>query len=54
MQPNFPGEWGGPDGMYEHRLGPERLKLNNPYRKLLDEGIIVAFGSDCGFCPSGP
>ena len=45
---------GGPDGMYEQRLGPERLKLNNPYRRLLDEGITVAFGSDCGFCPSGP
>ena len=46
MQPNFVGEWSGPDGMYETRLGAERLRLNNPYRKLLDNGIKIAFGSD--------
>jgi predicted amidohydrolase YtcJ len=54
MQPNFAGEWGGPGGMYEQRLGPERLRLSNPYRRLLDEGVKVAFGSDCGFCPPWP
>jgi len=54
MQPNFAGEWGGSGGMYEQRLGPERLKMNNPYRRLLDEGIRIAFGSDCGFCPPWP
>lgn len=54
MQPNFAGEWGGPGGMYDQRLGPERLKMNNPYRRLLDEGIRVAFGSDCGYCPPWP
>jgi len=32
--------------MYEARLGPERLRRNNPYRALLDEGVHVAFGSD--------
>lgn len=46
MQPNFVGEWAGPGSMYEQRLGEERNKLNNPYRVLLDEGIVVAFGSD--------
>jgi hypothetical protein len=46
MQPNFVGEWAGPGGMYEQRLGPERNRLNNPYRTLLDEGITVCFGSD--------
>lgn len=54
MQPNFAGEWGGSGGMYEQRLGPERLKRNNRYRRLLDSGIRVAFGSDCGFCPPWP
>jgi len=54
MQPNFAGEWGGPGGMYDQRLGPERLRMNNPYRRLLDEGIRVAFGSDCGYCPPWP
>ena len=47
MQPNFVGEWSGPGGMYETRLGPDRLRLNNPYRRLLDDGIKIAFGSDC-------
>ena len=46
MQPNFVGEWAGPGSMYEQRLGDDRTKLNNPYRILLDEGIVVAFGSD--------
>ncbi len=47
MQPNFVGEWSQPGGMYEERLGPVRLKRNNPYRRMLDEGVKVAFGSDC-------
>ena len=46
MQPNFVGEWSGPDGLYETRLGSRRLRQNNPYRYLLDEDIRVAFGSD--------
>jgi predicted amidohydrolase YtcJ len=46
MQPNFVGEWSGPEGLYEARLGPRRLRQNNPYRLLLDEGVHVAFGSD--------
>jgi hypothetical protein len=54
MQPNFAGEWGQPGGMYEQRLGSKRLRLIDPFRRLLDEGIIVAFGSDCGYCPPWP
>jgi predicted amidohydrolase YtcJ len=54
VQPNFVGEWQHPGGMYEQRLGVERLKLCNPFRKLLDEGIIVTFGTDCGYCPPFP
>jgi hypothetical protein len=46
MQPNFAGEWSGPDGLYEARLGVRRLRQNNPYRSLLDEDIRVCFGSD--------
>jgi len=46
MQPNFVGEWSGPGGLYEARLGGRRLRQNNPYRLLLDEGVRVAFGSD--------
>ena len=46
MQPNFVGEWGWPNGMYEIRLGEKRLARGNPYRRLLDLGIRIPFGSD--------
>ena len=46
MQPNFAGEWSGPDSLYETRLGKRRIRQNNPFRALLDEGVRVPFGSD--------
>ncbi len=46
MQPNFVGEWGWPGGMYDSRVGPERLARGNPYRRLLDLGFHMPFGSD--------
>jgi predicted amidohydrolase YtcJ len=46
MQPNFVGEWGWPGGMYDIRLGEKRLARTNPYRRLLDLGIHIPFGSD--------
>jgi predicted amidohydrolase YtcJ len=46
MQPNFVGEWGWPGGMYDIRLGETRLARSNPFRKLLDDGFHVVFGSD--------
>jgi hypothetical protein len=47
MQPNFVGEWGGINGMYTARLGPERSKRNNPFKEMLDARVRLAFGSDC-------
>jgi predicted amidohydrolase YtcJ len=46
MQPNFVGEWAWPGGMYDTRLGKNRLMRGNPYRKLLDLGFHIPFGSD--------
>jgi predicted amidohydrolase YtcJ len=46
MQPNFVGEWGWPGGMYETRLGKERLARSNPFKHLIRKGFHVAFGSD--------
>ncbi|NHJ41380.1 MAG: amidohydrolase [Asgard group archaeon] len=46
MQPNFPGRWGKPGQLYEIRLGPERFKLLNNFRKILDSNAKVCFGSD--------
>ena len=47
MQPNFIGEWGGTDGMYLSRLGPERTANNNPFRDVLKAKVKLVFGSDC-------
>jgi len=52
MQPNFTGEWGLPGGMYVERFGRKRIETMNPLRWILDQGIPVAFGSDC--MPFGP
>ena len=46
MQPNFVGEWAWPGGMYDTRLGSARLQRCNPYRRLLDLGFHIPFGSD--------
>jgi predicted amidohydrolase YtcJ len=46
MQPNFVAEWSGTGSMYESRLGSKRDRTTNPYRALIDEEVVVAFGSD--------
>jgi predicted amidohydrolase YtcJ len=54
MQPNFVWRWGlvGVNSMYEQRLGKERTMLNNPFRWILNNDLILAFGSDG--MPLGP
>lgn len=47
MQPNFVGQWQQPGGMYEKRLGKNRWRKMNPFKKLIDNGLVVSFGSDC-------
>jgi len=46
MQPNFVGNWSGKGGLYEKVLGRDYGK-NNRFRKILDEGGKIQFGSDC-------
>ena len=46
VQPNFDALWGGPDGMYAQRLGPERAGRLNPLALLASQGVPLAFGSD--------
>lgn len=46
MQPNFIARWGGPAGMYETALGPERWQQMNPLRAVRDAGAVLVFGSD--------
>jgi predicted amidohydrolase YtcJ len=53
VQPAFEAEWGGPDRMYAQRLG-ERWHSTNPYRRLLDAGVVLAGGSDAPITPIDP
>lgn len=56
VQPNFDASWGGDDGMYAQRLGPDRGCRLNPLALLASQGVPLAFGSDApvtGFEPWG-
>ena len=46
VQPNFDALWGGSDGMYARRLGPQRAGRLNPLALLASQGVPLAFGSD--------
>ena len=46
VQPNFDALWGGADGMYAQRLGPERGSRLNPFALLASQGVPLALGSD--------
>lgn len=46
VQPLFDAYWGGPDGMYVQRLGPERGVRLNPFAHFAAAGVTLAFGSD--------
>ncbi len=52
--PTFDRMWGGPDGLYAARLGPERALRMNPFRELDRAGVLLAFGSDAPACPIEP
>ncbi len=53
VQPAFEATWGGPDRMYARRLG-DRWQNTNPYRNLLDAGVLLAGGSDAPITPVNP
>ena len=46
VQPAFDASWGGDDGMYCDRLGPDRGVRLNPFADMLAAGIPLVFGSD--------
>lgn len=52
MQPNFIRKWSRHGGLYEERLGAERLTWLNPLRSLEKAGLTMIFGSDG--MPPGP
>jgi predicted amidohydrolase YtcJ len=53
-QPAFEARWGGPNGMYADRLGPERAAWTNPFRAMADRGVGIAFGSDANVTRMDP
>lgn len=52
VQPNFIGQWGHKDGMYEQRLGWDHARRLNRFRLYAERGLPLAFGSDD--MPLGP
>lgn len=46
VQPSFDATWGGPGGLYEQALGPERAAVMNPFRTILARGMEMGAGSD--------
>ena len=53
MQPAYEHFWGGPDKMYQKRLG-DRYKTTNPFREILDEGIMICGSSESDVTPVNP
>lgn len=53
VQPAFDDYWGGEGKMYHQRLGERALGMN-PFRKMLDQGLLVAGGSDSTVTPLDP
>lgn len=53
VQPMFDRRWGGPDGLYQRRVG-ERYAGMNPYGSMVRAGVPLAFGSDSPVTPFDP
>ena len=54
VQPAFDAAWGGTDGMYVRRVGPQRARAMNPFAALAAAGVPLAFGSDAPVTPLDP
>jgi predicted amidohydrolase YtcJ len=54
VQPAFDHLWGHPGGMYELRLGEERARAMNPFRRMVERGLEVGGGSDTPVTPLDP
>lgn len=54
MQPAFDARWGGAEGGYSQRLGPERALRSNPVGQMIESGLRIAGGSDSYITPLDP
>ena len=54
VQPMFDAWWGGAQGLYAERLGPERAAGMNPFAALAAAAVPLALGSDSPVTPFDP
>jgi predicted amidohydrolase YtcJ len=54
IQPAFDAAWGFAGGLYEAALGPDRAAAMNPFRTMLQRGLVVGAGSDAPVTPLNP
>jgi predicted amidohydrolase YtcJ len=54
MQPAFDAYWGGREGAYAKRLGPDRAEHSNPVGMALRAGMKIAGSSDAYITPLDP
>ncbi len=54
MQPQFDLLWGGAGGMYEQRLGTERMRSMNALRRIEKAGGVLCGGDDSPVCDLNP
>lgn len=53
MSPTYQKYWGGEGNMYSQRLG-QGYRRTNPFREIIDSGILVCGGSDSDVCEYNP
>ncbi len=54
VQPAFDAAWGFPGGLYETGVGQERAARMNPFRSMLERGLVLGAGSDSPITPLDP
>ena len=53
MSPTYETIWGGPKKLYAKRLG-DNYKITNPFREIIEAGVVVCGSSDCDVTPADP
>ena len=51
MSPTYEYIWGGPNKLYNERLG-DNYKVTNPFKEIISQGVVVCGGSDCDVTPA--
>jgi predicted amidohydrolase YtcJ len=54
VQPTFDLHWGNEGQLYEQRVGTDRAWAMNPFRTMLDRGVVLGVGSDAPVVPLDP